>query len=344
MKKPFYSILVVALCSLLFTTSVAATPLFNFDIKVDPKSISQGSIMDIPVYMVENRNADEPSAWEGGQILSMTGRFFSGNSELISFTPHVAFQTESSFWNIYNNGLNGAFQLTSEDEQNFDPGSGGVPTEVDNAGITGRSEVKIGVLKVKIGPEIQREDDNGNPGPVEIFSLFFEAANPNVYLPWILKLPGGSHTGRGTLANAIVILKSDAEDDVDPTPTPTTDTPPSSESSPDLEATATQILANYITDALSVLSQLKAKFGDEDRDSQLALRASLRELAGQLTSYVRENNANIATTKKKFNLKAAAKRANKALKQLAKNQKKGFSGRRKRGKRALTRIQKKLGL
>lgn len=329
------------------------------DIKVDPKSIRPGVILDIPVFMVENRDADEASWWENGQILSLSMRYLTGPAELISFTPREEFQTDSSFWNIFNNGLNGSMSLTTEDQQNFEPGSGGVPTEVDNSGITGRSEVQIGVLRVKVGPEIKRMDDKGNE-VTEIFQMHFGFRPPNSDLPWVFKRPNGAHNGAVMVENLIVILASDRDNAPDPSPTPTstpgstpspTPTPdngstpsPTPESTQDVELSATETLGTFLDEALGILAQLKRKIGGANKEVQLSLRETLRERADLLRNYTNQNSADINTTKNRFNVKRASKKARRRLKRAARKSRKGFQRRKKQARKAVLRLQRNLDL
>ncbi len=346
MKRLLASTLLTFLSSVILAISANARPLYNFDVKVDPKSIAPGAILDIPLYMVENRNADEPSLWEGGRIYAFYAIYKTGPSEVISFTPREEYDNDDSRIYIAPDKLGGNLDMQAEQSLYNERNVGGVPTEVDNSGITGRSETHLGTFRIKIGPEIQREDGNGNLGPVEIFQIFFGAPT-GVDLPWNLKFTKGEtviQQGRVTYDNHVVILKSDVEEEPTPTPMPTASPiqPDPSPTPADTVISASQDLLDTIANSKILISQVKKKIQKKNREEQLSLRASLRELAQYLLDLISQSSADITTTSAKFNLTKASKKASRKLKLFASKKKKAFKKRKRLALKSLALIENKI--
>lgn len=198
------------------------------------------------------------------------------------------------------------------------------------------------------GFQFTREQDcpspvgNGNGAPCSYYLSF--ARSPGgvtaISKPMQVVLLNQANNGVDGSADVAIPMLFTVGGSVDPTPDPDPEATPT----PDAGVTQTETLDLYLSDALNLIQQVKKKFGKDDKDAQLTLRTSLRELADQLFEYAEGNNANIATTKVQFNLIKSSKKAKRKLKNFARNKKKGFKLRKKRARKAVLAIRKKLAL
>lgn len=174
--------------SMLGLSTAKAVPTMTVDIKAHYSVFVAGSTADLPVYFVENRAATDES-WVGkGRLCYVRFDFLALGSEFISFTPIAAF--DKVYTNhTYKDPSKGESRIYASLES-----TNGVGVTVDNSGITGRTEIFIGTLRVKVGPAIRQ----GNQWIVFDTTLH---ADPSwgMSVPTLL-LPGGARQNHTNMA------------------------------------------------------------------------------------------------------------------------------------------------
>lgn len=154
---------------LLFVALLAATGLLalpvgagavhtiTVDIKAHPSVFKAGKQVNLPVYLVENRAPDsDPTSWFTQYPLGIRHIGFdigSSQSKMVSFTPVARMDYRGKYF--YNNTMEKDTWGQSRVWLSLysTVGLTGTP---DNSGITGRTEIKLGTLKVLVGPSIKK--------------------------------------------------------------------------------------------------------------------------------------------------------------------------------------------
>ncbi|MCB0331504.1 MAG: hypothetical protein KDD70_17655 [Bdellovibrionales bacterium] len=131
---------------------------------------------------------------------------------------------------------------------------------------------------------------------------------------------------------------------VDPNPDGTNSPTPTLQPSPESEPNVTATLNVYLSDLLSIISQLKKQFGKSDKQEQLDLRASLRTLANEFLDFVSTNDSEVHTTSANFDLLKASRNAKSKVVRLSGKKKNGFQRKKLQAKKAILGIQKKLSI
>lgn len=202
----------------ILSENVSANPLFNYDIKVNPADIVSGKVMDIPLYFVENRNADEPSRIHNKPIVELIGgRLKSINSKIISFTPIDAFKTHSQS-NVHSSQSILTFHLLTDPPGSYANEQTGVPVSQDNSGIVGRTELLLGYIKMQIGPEIKADNLQGEPKTI-LLEMDIGYTPPFSSMGVAYKESSGSVRSWGMQRNELQIFKP-KDDGVEPASTP----------------------------------------------------------------------------------------------------------------------------
>lgn len=181
--------------------------IFSIEMKANPSAFTSGKSVDIPIYLVENRDARTGVSWFKEYphgVRSVSFDIASGQSQILSFTPAKQFdyrvQSTSPFDQaripqyrnrVLNPDLDGLSHLWATLWS-----TGRATPTVDNSGINGRTEVLLGTMKVKVGPSIKKGDHR----------LVFEMktlADPSSYAGfdmWVtLPADRGSVSGGGTV-------------------------------------------------------------------------------------------------------------------------------------------------
>jgi hypothetical protein len=127
--------------------SASAVPILTFSLKIIPTDLRQGSVVEFPLVLVENRSPDsDTSLFDGDPLAAVGGTLQSLQSTFISVTPAAGFDTRQ---NVF----------VSDNEIGIDfASSAGIPVTVDNSGIVGRTEIPLGTVKMEIGAPLQVMD------------------------------------------------------------------------------------------------------------------------------------------------------------------------------------------
>ena len=187
---PVKSLLTMLLFVLLALPSTSfAVPIMKLEFKALPDVFISGATLDLPLYLVENRDATESSRFSGYPssppftvegpfpLASIYSELTSTQSQFVSFTPIAGFDI------IFNTN-----NFVADHEMVFDMRStNGIPVVVDNSGIVGRTEILIGTVRVVVGPPIPQDDGIGGPDPAAVFWVDLSAQtnqghNASLYL------------------------------------------------------------------------------------------------------------------------------------------------------------------
>ena len=163
----FLAMLLFVLLALPSTSSAA--PILKLEFKALPDIFISGATLDLPLYLVENRDATESSRFSGYAssppvegpfpLASIHSELTSTQSRFVSFTPLAGFDI------IYN-----TTNFVTDHEIGFDLRStNGILVVVDNSGIVGRTEILIGTVRLVVGPPIPQDDGIGGPDPAVVF-------------------------------------------------------------------------------------------------------------------------------------------------------------------------------
>lgn len=139
--------------------------LFSIEMKTNPSAFTSGKSVDIPIYLVENRDARNGVSWFKEYPLGVRSVAFdisSGQSQILKFTPAKQFDyrkeptsvfDKARYRNTVGTDADGLSHLWATLWS-----SQGARAHVDNTGINGRTEILLGTMKVKIGTAIKKGD------------------------------------------------------------------------------------------------------------------------------------------------------------------------------------------
>jgi hypothetical protein len=138
--------------------SASAAISYTLDIKAHPSVFKANTVVDVPLYFVETRAATDPTQLVPGSTLrNVRADFYSTHSKFLGFTPVPKFDEDGcdlycinpiQYVNLHQNGLKSSIFFNAQSKS-------GVPITVDNSGITGRTEVYMGTLKIQVGPVVE---------------------------------------------------------------------------------------------------------------------------------------------------------------------------------------------
>jgi hypothetical protein len=140
--------------------SAHAAVSYTLDLKAHPSAFKANTEIDVPLYFVENRDPLGPVGIAPGSLLkSVKADFASTHSRFVSFTPDARFNDDTKHFitgeplqyvrtPMYGNKSVLRFFIQSKSIT-------GLPITLDNSGITGRTEVQIGVVRIAVGPAIK---------------------------------------------------------------------------------------------------------------------------------------------------------------------------------------------
>ena len=179
---PGVALVVAAVLGLIagWPVPASAVPVLTFGLKIMPTELRQGSQVEFPLVLVENRDPNsDTSLFDGHPLAAVGGTLQSSQSTFISLTPAPGFDTRAN-----------VFFQDHDIEIDF-ASSAGIAATVDNAGIVGRTEIEIGTVKMEIGPPLNVFDP-----PVvfraDLASDHSTAQNASIYLgPGIQESLGG---------------------------------------------------------------------------------------------------------------------------------------------------------
>ncbi|QNN24201.1 hypothetical protein HED60_18640 [Planctomycetales bacterium ZRK34] len=128
-------------------SSALAVPRLRLTTLVNPVDIQNGSVVDIPIYLQENRDASDTSLFESSGLYSVVSSFDSEHETFISLTPAPEFITTSTTVLDHH----ASFNFTNQDGFTIGPG---IPVTVDNSGVVGVTNILIATLRLQVGPAI----------------------------------------------------------------------------------------------------------------------------------------------------------------------------------------------
>lgn len=157
-RLPVAAALLAALLTMVVPAAAQAVPNFTIDVKAHPSVFKQHTEVEVPLYFVENRAPDVDTSWFSRYPTGLREVWFdigSIQSRFVSFTPAPGFDGRGM-----NNPSAEGFEVYSNRVRNIDGRSRiylklystkGVPGTVDGSGITGRTEVQLGTLRIAVG-------------------------------------------------------------------------------------------------------------------------------------------------------------------------------------------------
>lgn len=147
--------LVAAVALVALPTGASAGGSFTVDIKAHPSAFKSGKQVDLPVYLVENRAANrDPMSWFSEYPLGLRHvgfDFTSSQSQFVSFKPVPRLDYRGKY---YYNETAAKTKFGQSHVWLALYSTVGLTAKPDNTGITGRTEIKLGMLKVKVGAPI----------------------------------------------------------------------------------------------------------------------------------------------------------------------------------------------
>lgn len=149
--------LLTAVLLLVLPSTASAIRTMTVDIKAHPSKFKAGKQANLPVFLVENRAPDQdPLSWFKEYPNGVRGFAFdlrSSQSRFVSFTPAPALDYRGRHY----------YNRTMARTEDGDSGLWlrlysikGLKARPDNSGIVGRTEVRIGTLRVAVGPAIKK--------------------------------------------------------------------------------------------------------------------------------------------------------------------------------------------
>lgn len=212
-------------------TSAHAVATTTVDIKAHPSVFKAGNEVDVPVHFVENRAGTDASQLTGAKLYAVKADFATTHSRFVSFTPDPGFDDDTR--SFPTNQLIQYVRINNSDPNKSrlyfyirTKTTGGLPITVDNSGITGRTEVFVGTLRIAVGPVVEAR------GRKVVFdTAFYDDPSAGYPIATLLK-PGCICNLNSMAAKRIQVFDDDAVpegiapgDGNTPTPTPTTPAP-----------------------------------------------------------------------------------------------------------------------
>lgn len=138
--------------------SASAAISYTLDIKAHQSVYKANAVVDVPLYFVETRGVGDPVGIAAGSTLrNVRADFYSSHSKFLGFTPVPQFDEDGcdlycinkiQYVNTYQTGVKSSIYFNAQSKT-------GVPITLDNSGITGRTEVLMGTLKIQVGPVVE---------------------------------------------------------------------------------------------------------------------------------------------------------------------------------------------
>ncbi len=196
--KPVFTAMLAAVALLALPAADSAARTVTIDIKAHPSKFRAGKQVELPVYLVENRAPDdEPKSWFSEYPLGVRWvgfNYTSKQSKFVSFTPVKKLDYRGKY---YGNRTLAADDRGTSYVWTSLYSTTGLPGTPDNSGITGRTEIKLGTLRVQVGRAIKKG------GRKIVFDAKLQgdpsASDGNVHL-WTRPGKTGDITGGGQLS------------------------------------------------------------------------------------------------------------------------------------------------
>jgi hypothetical protein len=188
--------------------SASAAISYTLDIKAHPSVFKANTVVDVPLYFVETRGAGDPAGIASGSTLRhVRADFYSSHSKFLGFTPVAAFDEDGcdlycinklQYVHTYQDGVKSSIYFNAQSKT-------GVPITLDNSGITGRTEVLMGTLKVQVGPVVELA------GHKVVFDAVFhdDPIGGNIIVPTVFTPDRGTHGLSNMVTKRIMVFNDD---------------------------------------------------------------------------------------------------------------------------------------
>lgn len=135
------------LASLAITATAQAAAITTIDLRATASDFKKGKVTTAPVVVVESRSAGDESWFKGHTLKGISFDLGAKNAKFLSFKPVKGFGSKYDDVHISPDGHGLYVSLRSDTE--------GLRVRVDNTAVMGRTEVKIGTMRVRPGPAIK---------------------------------------------------------------------------------------------------------------------------------------------------------------------------------------------
>lgn len=135
---------------------------YQLDTRVSGENVLGQVVVDLPIIVREVVSGGEPSYFENSSLSRIYSTIETTHERIISFTPSAFFTSVNVFIRPDSHSLSFNFYA--------DPAS---PFPLNNANITGVSEMQIGVLRVEVGPPITIDDGIGESDGFILLDITF---------------------------------------------------------------------------------------------------------------------------------------------------------------------------
>jgi len=206
----FVSRLIACLVALAAVPASASAAIsYTLDIKAHPTVFKANTVVDVPLYFVETRGAGDPVGITSGSTLrNVRADFYSSHSKFLGFTPVPAFDEDGcdlycinkiQYVHTYQDGVKSSISFNAQSKT-------GVPITLDNSGITGRTEVLMGTLKIQVGPVVELA------GHKVVFDAVFhdDPIGGNIIVPTVFTPDHGTHGLSNMVTKRIMVFNDDA--------------------------------------------------------------------------------------------------------------------------------------
>ncbi|WP_445150693.1 hypothetical protein [Baekduia sp. Peel2402] len=188
--------------------SASAAISYTLDIKAHPSVFKANTVVDVPLYFVETRGAGDPVGITSGSTLrNVRADFYSSHSKFLGFTPVAAFDEDGcdlycinkiQYVHTYQEGVKSSIYFNAQSKT-------GVPITLDNSGITGRTEVLMGTLKIQVGPVVEVA------GHKVVLDVVFhdDPIGGNIIVPTVFTPDHGTHGLTNMVTKRIMVFNDD---------------------------------------------------------------------------------------------------------------------------------------
>jgi hypothetical protein len=195
--------------------SASAAISYTLDIKAHQSVYKANAVVEVPLYFVETRGAGDPVGIASGSTLRhVQADFYSSHSKFLGFTPVPGFDEDGcdlycinkiQYVRTYQDGVKSSIYFNAQSKT-------GVPITLDNSGITGRTEVLMGTLKIQVGPVVEVA------GRKVVFDAVFhdDPIGGNLIVPTVFTPDGGTHGLTNMVTKRIRVFGDDVPEGTAP--------------------------------------------------------------------------------------------------------------------------------
>ena len=166
------------------------------------------TVVDVPLYFVETRGAgDSVGITSGSTLRNVRADYYSSHSKFLGFTPVAAFDEDGcdlycinkiQYVHLHQEGVKSSIYFNAQSKT-------GVPITLDNSGITGRTEVLMGTLKIQVGPVVEVA------GHKVVLDVVFhdDPIGGNIIVPTVFTPDHGTHGLTNMVTKRIMVFNDD---------------------------------------------------------------------------------------------------------------------------------------